>query len=874
MRLPLLSLQAVLFLCAAASAAGSDPQRVLLLYGSQKDLPMNLLIDSRLRSNFREKLSDGVELYSEYVDVSRFPDKGYPRKLLEHLKDKYSPRGLDLIVVVESVALDQLQLHRDWFFPDTPIVFCCVTEAECKARTIRPGVTGIPAKLDYRPTLEAALRFHPGTKRVVMISGASRSDNETMEDAIRNFRPLAGQVEFNYLIGLPMADLRHEVARLSADTIIIYVSIDRDGAGKFFIPRDALDQVAQTASVPIYGYYDSYLGHGIVGGFLASFDIEATNAAHLGLRILAGAKPQEMSTAESTSCAYMFDWRELRRWGINEESLPPGSIVRFRDPSFWDLYRWHVIGVLTLCVVEGALVLGQRARARRTERERTRAEERFRLVVESTPNAIVVVSADGNIVLVNSQCEAGFGYRREELVGQPVEILMPERYRAEHPGFRASFFASPLARPMGAGRELYGRRKDGSEFPVEIRLTPIQTDAGLLVMASVIDLTERKRTEKSLQASERRYRTLFEKANDAIFLETEDDVIIAVNQRACDLLGYSHEELLAMKVPDLQAPEVRGGLGTVIKGELAKHQDNPFEGLDFHRDGRRIPVEVTDAIIEENGKRLVLSIVRDISERKRAEEARRDLAHASRLAIVGELTASIAHEINQPLGAILSNADAAEMLLESTPAALDEVRQILHDIRKDDLRASEVILRLRALLRKRELEMQALDLNAVTSEVLTLVRAEALRRGVVMETDLAVNLPAVRGDKVHLQQVLLNLVLNGMEAMADIPEAKRLAVRTLVNENGCVEIAVTDAGSGIPPDRLRSLFDPFFSTKKEGMGLGLSIARSLVDAHGGRIWAENNFGVGATFHFTVPTGMQKPGKAPADMENVPQELTA
>jgi two-component system, LuxR family, sensor kinase FixL len=269
----------------------------------------------------------------------------------------------------------------------------------------------------------------------------------------------------------------------------------------------------------------------------------------------------------------------------------------------------------------------------------------------------------------------------------------------------------------------------------------------------------------------------------------------------------------------------------------------------------------------------VNTVVQDITERIRAEEVQQALFHASRLAIVGELTASIAHEINQPLGAILSNADAAEMLLASTPASLDEVRQILDDIRKDDLRASEVIRRLRTLLRKRELEMQPLDLNELTSEVLTLVRSEALRRGVTVDTDLAVHLPAVRGDKVHLQQVLLNLVLNGMEAMADISEAKRLTVRTVLRANGCVEISVTDAGTGIPPDTLRRLFDPFFSTKREGMGVGLSIARSLVEAHRGRIWAENNVSGGATFRFTVPTGTQKPGKESAGAEKATLEWT-
>jgi C4-dicarboxylate-specific signal transduction histidine kinase len=273
------------------------------------------------------------------------------------------------------------------------------------------------------------------------------------------------------------------------------------------------------------------------------------------------------------------------------------------------------------------------------------------------------------------------------------------------------------------------------------------------------------------------------------------------------------------------------------------------------------------------GPRVLIAIV-DITERKRAEETKQELVHASRLALVGELTASIAHEINQPLGAILSNADAAEMLLDSDPGSLAEVRQILDDIRKDDLRASEVIRRMRALLRKRAVEIQPVQLNDVTTEVVALVRGESRRRDVVVETELADNLPLVGGDKVHLQQVLLNLFLNGMDAMAETSSKKKLVVRTKVHETSHVEIAVTDTGVGIPGDRLTSLFDPFFSTKKEGMGLGLSIARSIVEAHGGRIWAANNPDGGATFHFTVPIEMQKPAEEIADTPIVSMELIA
>jgi len=232
---------------------------------------------------------------------------------------------------------------------------------------------------------------------------------------------------------------------------------------------------------------------------------------------------------------------------------------------------------------------------------------------------------------------------------------------------------------------------------------------------------------------------------------------------------------------------------------------------------------------------------------------REELAHVTRVSTVGELTTSVAHELNQPLGAILSNAEAAEMFLMADPPALDEVRDILADIRKDDQRASEVIRRIRNLLRKQELAPRSIEINEAVEEVLKLLSTDASARKVAMKFQRTADLPRAWCDPVHLQQVVLNLVLNGMEAMAGLPEEKRqVVVRTGPGDNGAVKIAVADSGPGIPIDRLPNLFEPFFTTKKDGIGLGLSIARTIVEAHHGEIWAENDSMAGATFYFTVP----------------------
>jgi C4-dicarboxylate-specific signal transduction histidine kinase len=229
------------------------------------------------------------------------------------------------------------------------------------------------------------------------------------------------------------------------------------------------------------------------------------------------------------------------------------------------------------------------------------------------------------------------------------------------------------------------------------------------------------------------------------------------------------------------------------------------------------------------------------------------MAHMDRLAAMGQLTASLAHELHQPLGAILRNSEAAKMLLASGRPVNDELKEIVDDIRKDDQRAAEIIRRMRTFLRKREVNNEAVDLNDVVRETVDFVVPAAMIKGVRLETDLKASPAIVTGDRVHLQQVLLNLVLNGLDAMIDTPATERRLRVVTSTRNGEIAVAVRDKGAGIAPSAMAHIFDPFVTTKVEGMGMGLSIAKSIIEAHRGKIHAENNPDKGATVRFTIPT---------------------
>jgi PAS domain S-box-containing protein len=384
------------------------------------------------------------------------------------------------------------------------------------------------------------------------------------------------------------------------------------------------------------------------------------------------------------------------------------------------------------------------------------------------------------------------------------------------------------------------------EFVPRLRLV------GQVLVSAVVG----KRAEAALRASEERYREVVDSQADLICRYRPDTTLTFVNEAYCRYFGKTRDELIGRPFLDLIPEAVREASRQHVASLLA----NPRVEVNEHEvllpDGSIGWQQWVDHAVRGRDGRVIefQAIGRDITDRKHAEEADRRLARAGRLALLGELTASIAHEINQPLGAILSNADAAEMLLESGGSRPEDIRAILSDIRREDLRASEVIRRVRSLVRGREMERHDLDINEVVAEVLGLAEAECRRRRVLVHTDLAANLPAIRGDRVWLQQLLLNLIVNAMDAMSDVDAgSRRLSLKTCRGDGGeGVVVAVVDTGHGIPEELLPRLFDSFVTTRDEGMGLGLSISRSIVEAHGGRLRARNNAGGGATLQFTLP----------------------
>ena len=413
-------------------------------------------------------------------------------------------------------------------------------------------------------------------------------------------------MSFTYLSELPLKRVLERVSQLPARSIVLYITMLRDGVGQPFVPHDVVERVSRVASVPVYGFLDQYLGRGIVGGSLYSSSTVGVETAKMALLLLNGAPPPQ-KFVEAASNKIAFDWRQMERWGIRENSLPPDSEIDFREIAVWRRYSWQIAFVVAIMLVQAGLI---------------------------------------SLLL--------FEHRRRQLA--------------------------------------------------------------------------------------------------------------------------------------------------------------------------------------------------EVQSRQRMAE----LARVMRFSTAGELTASIAHEINQPLGSILTNAETAEAILKSPTPDIAELNEIVGDIVRDDRRASEVIRRMRSLLTKAPFELKSLDLNDLTRDTVEFLSSLAIGRKVALVSRITPVALPILGDRIQLQQVILNLVVNGIDAMKNTPSENRIiSIRTSRVEH-FAQLSVSDRGTGVPEDKLKEIFEPFFTSKAEGMGMGLFIARTIIEAHHGLISAKNRDHGGTTIRIKLP----------------------
>jgi signal transduction histidine kinase/ABC-type uncharacterized transport system substrate-binding protein len=529
---------------------------------------------------------------------------------VEYLEVLYADHWPDLIIVIGAPAAAFIQRHRDQLFSTAPVLFTAIDQRRLKSSGLTENEAMVASTLDFRVLFESFLQISPDTKTVAVVNGQSPNELFWRNEIQKELRPLENRIDIRWYDNLSFQEILKQTASLPPRSAIFWNTMVVDATGVAYEGERALTTLYATANAPIFTHDHAFFGREVVGGPMLSALVLGKEASAVAVRILGGEKAGQIKVGPIGFAAPIYDWRELRRWGISESRLPPDSEVLFRDPSPWEKYRWQIALTGALILLQGGMIAG----------------------------------------------------------------LLHER-----------------------------RRRQFAEVQSRQRMSA--------------------------------------------------------------------------------------------------------------------------------------------------------LARANRFATAGELSVSIAHEINQPLGAIQINVETLDLILKASSPDLVEIKEVVADIRRDQERASEVIRRLRSLFKRAPFELKDIDLNEIVRETVQFVSslsAVAVARQVDLSTSLTPEPLPIRGDRIQLQQVFLNLIVNAIDAMSEVPSAERQIIVRTMRIPDFAEVTVSDRGPGIPPEKLREVFEPFFTTKAGGMGIGLSIVRTIVEAHNGRIIAESQAGGGAAFRITLP----------------------
>jgi PAS domain S-box-containing protein len=733
---------AVLMIAGRSASAQEPTRRVLLLYPYDNDRPFTESAGSAIRKRLVEKSPPKIDVFTDFLDINRFVGDVDEARAARYLADKHARVPPEIIIPLGTEAYRFAIKYRGIFAPNIPIVFCCVTPELATAKDRPRDVTGDYGEFEAGKTIALARRLQPNARNLIVVSGSSEIDGHWLAELRKQIDSYEKDLRTEYWVGVPYETLLARASHLPPETIVIFVTVYGDGTGRSFVSAQVVEALARVASAPVYGPSDTYLGRGVVGGYMDSFSLMGTNAADLALEILAGRDPATIDPKLSQNRSFQVDARQLARWKMSERNLPAGTILSFKEPGVWEEHRYLVLSTVFVLLLQA-----------------------------------------------------------------------------------------------------------------------------IMITALLIQMYARRRAEASLKESEERWRSIFEMSTAGIALADHNFRFVATNAAVQAMLGRTDEELRGLSSLDICPDEDRESLKLLFKQVLeGKQQSYELVQQYRHKSGAPVWVHAYVSRIQGNASKppLFLATTIDITDRKRAEASSRqalsELARVARLTTMGEMTASIAHEINQPLGAIVTFGSAGLRWLASETPDLEEVRASLRRIVNEGHRASQVISGIRAMLEKGSGAKERLDINELVGEVLMFAHGEIENQKVVIRTELEADLSQVLVDRIQLQQVVLNLVMNGIDAMSTLGDRARvLKVRSGQNGPSGVTLTVEDAGTGIDRSIVDRIFEAFFTTKAHGMGMGLSICRSIAVAHGGQLSVSPGFPHGSVFQLDLP--IHQPGTA-------------
>ncbi|UCC99808.1 MAG: PAS domain S-box protein, partial [Phycisphaerales bacterium] len=538
--------------------------------------------------------------------------------------------------------------------------------------------------------------------------------------------------------------------------------------------------------------------------------------------------------------ATMFDWRQLKRWGIKESALPVGSIVHYKEQSIWELYRWYIIGSIIFMIFEGLVIFGlvfQRRRARKAEkklhqytRELKKSEQQLSLIYDSTADILFYIRVEPDdcfrFLLINDSFLKATGLTRDQIIGKRIEEVIPET--------SVQLVLDNYKKAIKEKRIV--RWEETSVYPSgekvgDVSIAPIFNEMGICthLVGSVHDITESKQADQVLRSAEFRYRTVADFTYDWEYWRASDDRFLWVSPSCERITGYRTSDFI-------DQPELLESL--IHSEDLAAWNAHRYDvklrqvkgNLQFRirsKDGKSRWIDhVCQPVYDEQGNHIgTRASNREITELKRTErelrEYRNALALADRRAILGQLAGSIAHELNQPLTGILSNAQAGEMMLKQGGANSAQIEEIITDIIVDSKRAANVLRNLRELFSGQKLESAALNINTVIKETVQVLNSEFVMQNLNIHLDLSKPIPDVMGNKIQLQQVLINLIINAIQAMQQRKNTDRsISIITSRENESRIRVCVEDSGPGIDPERLEVIFEPLISKRPEGLGMG------------------------------------------------------